>query len=122
ERTQVARVGRREVHVLHVPLPEVVPTLRDHGIVDALVPEDGDVPDVHEHVLLDDDVVHDVRAAPATPPACPDEADGTPPRDDRFPEAERHPADEGEGNTDAHATLRADERDKVWRVVRGNDA
>src|SRR5437763_17103758 len=93
-----------------MPLPEVVPTLRDHGIVDALVPEDGHVPDVHEHVLLDDDVVHHVRAAPAAPPARPDEAHGAPPRDHGVTEAERHPAAEPEGGTDAYAHAGTDDR------------
>src|SRR5262249_51803921 len=85
-----------------------------------LILEDVHVPHVHEDVLLDDDVVHDVRATPAAPPASPDEAHGAPPRDDRLTEAERHPADEREC-ADAHAHGRADERHQSRRIYGGHD-
>src|SRR5206468_3220640 len=108
EGTQMPRVRSRQMHVLGVPAPEVVPTLGNHGVADVLVLEGVHVPYVHEDVLVDDDVVHDVRASPAAPPAGPDEAHRTPPRNNRLAEAERHPANERE-RADTHADGRADE-------------
>jgi hypothetical protein len=93
DRAEPTRIGRREPHVLAARSTELIAMDADHGVVDLRVPVDGDVPDVHVRVPLDDDVVHDVRPAPATPPAPPEEADRPPPWDEWLAEPERHPAD-----------------------------
>src|SRR4029077_5197780 len=97
-RLEMPHVGHADV--LDAALAEPIAMYADDCVVHVHVLVDGDVPDVHVGVPLDDDVVHDVWPAPATPPRVADEADGTPPRDARLSPSERDPTEER--GTDAH--------------------
>jgi hypothetical protein len=89
------------MHVFGAPAREMVTPHGDDRVVHVDVPENPDVADVHEHVILNDDVVDDVRAAPASPPGGPGETDRAPPRNARLAEAEGHPADQRHWQPDA---------------------
>src|SRR5262249_59061359 len=66
---------------------------------------------------IDDDVVHDVWAAPATPPGDADESRTAPPGNDGLAPAERRPVHRTDGN--GHGT--AEEHDERRRIDGPND-
>src|SRR5205814_244267 len=96
DRLKLMSLRCREMRCLHHAAAELAAIDGDYGIVDADILERGDVPCVHDGRVVDDDVVHDARAAPSAPEGPTDEADRAPPRKDRLAEPERPPADEWE--------------------------